>query len=149
MNRKTVSSRNLIKTLAFTCKEMVQPGLDILIILFHKTIPIDIVDETRWSTRTRMPTRMLTNKNNTYLSHFQQTHLWDTLAWHYCATLWWDTLAWRSCKTLLTWHSCKTPLLDILVRHSSLTLLFDTLVRHSYLTLLWDRLTSQSYLTLL
>ena len=36
--------------------------------------------KTRWSPRTRMPTRMLTNRDSTYLSHFQQTHLWDTLS---------------------------------------------------------------------
>ena len=37
-------------------------------------------NKTRWNPRTRMPTRMLTNRDNTYLSHFQQTHLWDTLS---------------------------------------------------------------------
>ena len=43
--------------------------------------------KTRWSPRTRMPTRMLTNRDNTYLSHFQQTHLWDTLNSHTEVTL--------------------------------------------------------------
>ena len=43
--------------------------------------------KTRWSPRTRMPTRMLTNIDNTYLSHFQQTHLWDTLTSHTVVTL--------------------------------------------------------------
>ena len=44
-------------------------------------------NKTRWSPRTRMPTRMLTNRDNTYLSHLQQIHLWDTLNSHTEATL--------------------------------------------------------------
>ena len=119
--------------------------------------------ETRWSPRTRMPTRMLRNRDNTYFSHFpanplvrhpELTQWGDTLVGHpcltllryalvrhSCLTLWFDTLVGHSCLTLLTWHF----LLDTLVRHScgtllldtsSPTLLPDTLVRHSYLTLL-------------
>ena len=42
--------------------------------------------KTRWSPRTRMPTRMLKNRNNTY-NIFQRTHLWDTLTWHTEVTL--------------------------------------------------------------
>ena len=44
-------------------------------------------EKTRWSPRTRMPTHMLTNRDNTYLSHFQQTHLWDALNSHTEVTL--------------------------------------------------------------
>ena len=71
--------------------------------------------KTRWSPRTRMPTRMLRNKDLILICHnFQQTHLWNTLTWHTEVTLLWDTLVWHYCsgKTLLLdtliWHSCFT-----------------------------------------
>ena len=39
--------------------------------------------KTRWSPRTRMPTRMLGNTNLRPTCHnFQRTHLWNTLTWH-------------------------------------------------------------------
>ena len=53
----------------------------------NKKNTIDPPFKTRWSPRTRMPTRMLTNRDNTYLSRFQQTHLWDTLSSHTEVTL--------------------------------------------------------------
>ena len=66
--------------------------------------------KTRWNPRTRMPTRMLKNRKNTYLSHFPT----NPLVGHPDVTHWGDTL----------------------VGHPSyLTLLLDTLLRHSYLTL--------------
>ena len=43
--------------------------------------------KTRWSPRTQTPTCMLTNRDNTYLSHFQLTHLWDALSSHTEAAL--------------------------------------------------------------
>ena len=77
--------------------------------------------ETRWSPRTRMPTRMLTE---TILI----CQISSKLA---CETPWVRTLR---------WHSCRTPLLDTIAQSSGETLLLDTLtdtlVRHSYLTLL-------------
>ena len=115
--------------------------------------------KTRWNPRTRMPTRMLKNRKNTYLSHFPTNplvgHPWrDTLRWHSCRTPFLlDTLTWHSFKTLLLdtsyWTSCKTLLLDTLAWHSSGTLVLDILVRHSYLTLFWDTLTWHFCKTLL
>ena len=119
--------------------------------------------ETRWSPRTRMPTRMLKNRNNTYLSHFPAnplvghtdvTLLYDTLLLgHSCLTLLQDTLTCHSFKTLLLdtsyLTSCKTLSLDTLAWHSSGTLLLDILVRHSYLTLFWDTFTWHFCKTLL
>ena len=120
--------------------------------------------KTRWSPRTRMPTRMLRNRDNTYLSHIPTsplvghpdlTHWGDTLVGHPCLTLLrnalvkhfyltllWDTLAWQFFWGTLTWHSCRTLLtwhflLDTLTWGSCKTFLLDT----SYLTLLWDTLT--------
>ena len=44
--------------------------------------------KTRWSPRTRMPTRMLRNKDLILICHnFQRTHLWNTLIWHTEVTL--------------------------------------------------------------
>ena len=112
------------------------------------------MNKTRWSPRTRMPTRLLKNRNNTYLSLFITfssestcgTPWRDTLRWHSCTTPFLlDTLTWDSCKTLLLdtsyLTSCKTLSPNTLAWHSSGTLLLDILVRHSYLTLFWDTLT--------
>ena len=117
--------------------------------------------KTRWSPRTRMPTRMLRNRDNTHFSHFpanplvrhpELTRWGDTLVGHPCLTLLRNALVRHSCLTLLfdtlVWHSCKTLLLDTLTWHSYLTLLtwhflLDTLTWHSCLTLL----TWHSYLT--
>ena len=123
-----------------------------------------VFKQTRWSPRTRMPTRMLRNRDNTYLSHIPTsplvghpdlTHWGDTLVGHPCLTLLrnalvkhfyltllWDTLAWQFFWGTLTWHSCRTLLtwhflLDTLTWGSCKTFLLDT----SYLTLLWDTLT--------
>ena len=102
--------------------------------------------KTRWNPRTRMPTRMLKNRNNTYLSHFPA----NPLVGHPDVTHWGDTLVGHP--------SYLTLLLDTLVRHSYWTLLLDTssgtlwldiLVRHSYLTLFWDTLTCHFCKTLL
>ena len=79
---------------------------------------------TRWSPRTRMPTRMLKNRNNTYLSHFPA----NPLVGHPDVTHWGDTLVGHP--------SYLTLLLDTLVRHSYWTLLLDTPLGHSYLTFL-------------
>ena len=97
--------------------------------------------QTRWSPRTRMPTRMLKNRNNTYLSHFPAnplvghpdvTHWGDTFAGHPSdLTLLLDTLARH-----LTGHSCLTLLWDTFTWHSCKTFLLDTLLGHSYLPLL-------------
>ena len=66
--------------------------------------------QTRWSPRTRMPTRMLSNRDDTYLSHFPAnplvghpdlTHWGDTLVGHPCLTLLRNTLLRHSCLTLL------------------------------------------------
>ena len=44
--------------------------------------------KTRWSPRTRMPTRMLRNTDLILMCHnFQRTHLWNTLTWHTEVTL--------------------------------------------------------------
>ena len=44
--------------------------------------------KTRWSPRTRMPTRMLRNKGLILICHnVQRTHLWNTLIWHTEVTL--------------------------------------------------------------
>ena len=121
-------------------------------------------EKTRWNPRTRMPTRMLRNRDNTYLSHIPTsplvghpdlTHWGDTLVGHPCLTLLrnalvkhfyltllWDTLAWQFFWGTLTWHSCRTLLtwhflLDTLTWGSCKTFILDT----SYLTLLWDTLT--------
>ena len=64
--------------------------------------------ETRWSPRTRMPTRMLSSRDNTYLPHFPA----NPLVGHP------DLIHWRTLLTLLR---------NALVRHSYLTLLWDTL----------------------
>ena len=91
--------------------------------------------KTRWSPRTRMPTRMLTNryKHGQYLF---VTFPAKSLVRHHEFTHWGDTLVGHPRLTLLR---------NALVRHSSLTLLWgalarrfllDTLVRHSYLTFL-------------
>ena len=147
--------------------------------LFHPLLNMFIsfcVKKTRWNPRTRMPTRMLRNKDDTYFSHFpanplvrhpELTHWGDTLVrhpWltllrnalvrHSCLTLLLDTLVGHSYLTLLTWHSYLTLVWDTLTWHSSKTLLLDTLVRHFLLdTLTWhfllDTLTWHSYLTLL
>ena len=118
--------------------------------------------KTRWSPRTRMPTRILRNRDNTYFSHFpanplvrhpELTRWGDTLVGHPCLTLLRNALVRHSCLTnlfdTLTWHGCKTLLLDSLTWHACLTLLFDTLAWYSYLTLLLDTLTWHSCLTLL
>ena len=91
---------------------------------------------TRWSPPTRMPRRMLRNRNNTYLSHFPA----NPLVGHPDLTHWGDTLVGHPCLTLLrnalVSHSCLTLLFDTFVGHSCLTLFFDTLVRQCCLTLL-------------
>ena len=103
----------------------------------------------KWNPRTRMPIRMLRNRDKTYLSHFPA----NPLAGHVDLTHWGDTLVGHPCLTLmrkaLVRHSCKTLLLDTFVRHSCWTRLLDTLVRHSCKTLLLDTLARHSYLTLL
>ena len=49
----------------------------------ERDVHITCLGKRRWSPRTRMPTRMLSNRDNTYLSYFfPRTHLWDTLTWH-------------------------------------------------------------------
>ena len=100
--------------------------------------------KTRWSPRTRMPTRMLRNRDQTYFSHLPA----NPLVRHPALTHWGDTLVGHPCLTLLrnalVRHSCFTLIFDTLVWHSCLTLLLDTLTWHSYLTLL----TWHSYLTL-
>ena len=49
---------------------------------------INKLKKTRWSPRTRMPTRMLRNKGLILICHnFQRTHLWNTLIWHTEVTL--------------------------------------------------------------
>ena len=49
---------------------------------------IQVAEKTRWNPRTRMPTRMLRNRETILISHiFERTHLWDTLSWHTEATL--------------------------------------------------------------
>ena len=75
--------------------------------------------KTRWNPRTRMPTHMLKNRNDTYLSHFPANPLCGTPG-----------------RDRLRWHSCRTPLLDTIAQRSGKTLLLDTLVGHSCLTLL-------------
>ena len=133
--------------------------------------------KTRWSPRTRMPTRMLRNRDWILICHnFQRTLLWNTLTWHTwadslvghpcltllryalvrhsCLRLWFDTLACHSCKTLLLETLVRLFLLDTLTRHSCKTLLLNTLVGHfvlgtSYLTLFWDTLTWHSCETFL
>ena len=92
------------------------------------------VVETRWSPRTRMPTRMLRNRD-LILDLFVTISCEPT-----CGTPWLDTLR---------WHSCRTPLLDTIALHSDKTLLLDTLIWHSCGTLLLDTLLRHSYLTLL
>ena len=94
-------------------------------------------NKTRWSPRTRMPTRMLKNRKNTYLSHFPT----NPLVGHPDVTHWGDTLVGHP--------SYLTLLLDTLLRHSYLTLLTGHLVRHSYWTLLLDTPLGHSYLTFL
>ena len=107
--------------------------------------------KTRWSPGTGMPTRMLSNRDNTYVSDFPAkplvghpdlTHWRDTVIGHPCLTLLRNALvrhSWQSYLTLLwgtlRWHSCRTPLLDTIAKRSGKTLLFDTCVGHSCLTL--------------
>ena len=55
------------------------------------------VGKTRWSPRTRMPTRMLRNKDNTYWSHIPA----NPLVGHPDLTHWGDTLVGHPCLTLL------------------------------------------------
>ena len=102
------------------------------------------IRKTRWSPRTRMPTRMLRNRDNTYLSHFPAnplvrhldlTHRGDTLVGHPCLTLMRKALVRHSCKTLCLDTSYLTHLNDTLTWHTWTTLLLDTLARHSYVTL--------------
>ena len=95
-----------------------------------------MIKKTRWSPRTRMPTRMLRNTDLILICHISSKLT--------CETPWVHTLRWHSCRT-----PCLTLLRNALVRHSCLTLLWDTLVRHSYLTLLEDTLTWHSCQTLL
>ena len=46
------------------------------------------VQKTRWSPRTRMPTRMSRKRDLILTCHnFQRTHLWNTLTWHTEVTL--------------------------------------------------------------
>ena len=128
-----------------------------------KSVPTHLVffhQKTRWSPRTRMPTRMLRNRDDTYFSHFpanplvrhpELTHWGDTLVGHLCLTLLRNALVRHSCltllldtlvrhsySTLLTWHSCTTLLLvrQPFIWHSCKTALLDNVTRHSYLTLL-------------
>ena len=86
--------------------------------------------KTRWSPRTRTPTRMLRN-----------SYLFVTISSEpTCGTPWLDTLRWHSCRTTLletiVIRSGKPLLLDTLISRSCGALLLDTLLRHSYLTLL-------------
>ena len=92
--------------------------------------------KTRWNPRTRMPTRILRNRGNTYLSHFPT----NPLVGHLDLTHWGDTLVGHSCLTLLG---------NVLARHSCLTLLLATLIRHFFSTLLLHTLTWHSCKTLL
>ena len=56
--------------------------------LKQERLQTTIEKETRWSPRTRMPTRMLRNKGLILICHnFQRTHLWNTLIWHTEVTL--------------------------------------------------------------
>ena len=58
------------------------------VILFDTLTQCDSQAKTRWSPRTRMPTRMLKNRNNTYLTHFPA----NPLVGHPDVTHWGDTL---------------------------------------------------------
>ena len=89
----------------------------------HRNTMIIQWNKTRWSPRTRMPTRMLRNRDSTNLSHFPA----NPLVGHPDLTHWGDTLVGHPCLTLLR---------NGLVRHSCLTLLFNTFVGHSCWTLL-------------
>ena len=119
--------------------------------------------KTRWSPRTRMPTRMLRNRDLILVCHNFQlplvehpdlTHWGDTLVGHPCLTLLRCTLVRHSCLTLLLDTLVRHFLLDTLTCHSCKTLLLNTLARHfllgtSYLTLFWDTLTWHSRETFL
>ena len=49
----------------------------------QKNTKSSMCTRTRWSPRTRMPTRMLRNTDLRPTCHnFQRTHLWNTLTWH-------------------------------------------------------------------
>ena len=95
--------------------------------------------KTRWSPRSRMPTRMLSNRDNTYLILFV-TFFSEPTVGHLNLTHWGGTLVGLPCLTLLR---------NALARHSCLTLLRDTFVGRSCLTLFWNKLAWNSSKTLL
>ena len=111
---------------------------------------------------------LYTNKKiNTYLSHFEQIYLWNTLSSHIEVTLLEDILIWCYYTTLwyntLTWHFCNIFLFIIFVKQGYLTFSFDiflnyfvlntlvkyflfntfigTLTEHTYKIYLWNILT--------